>query len=58
MGFSKLPNTDRPKKGQESPVQSLKALGLVDNSWTSAEQCYTEEDVTYSRGSINRLGPK
>ena len=39
-----------PKKGQESLVQSLKPLGLVNNSRISAEQCYTEKDMTYPRG--------
>jgi len=47
-----------PKKGQESLVQSLKPLGLVNNSRISAEQCYTEKDMTYPRGSLNRLGLK
>lgn len=43
-----------PEKGQELLVLSLKTVILVNKSLLSAEQSYSEKNVTYSKGSRNR----
>lgn len=48
MGLGDFKYIHGPKKGQESLIQSLEAFGTGQVfPRISAEQCYTEKDMTY-----------